>query len=104
MRDHQTESTVLTKLSSDSGYLSVGSKQARYEMRKNAKLPLVSVIMPVHNSENYLVKSASSVLDQSLQDFELILIDNNSTDSSGIIITQLVGKDSRVVSLCCAEP
>lgn len=73
-------------------------------MLENIKQPLVSVIMPVHNSEKYLVESASSVLEQSLTDFELILVDNNSTDSSGTIITKLAEKDSRVVTLSCTEP
>ena len=42
----------------------------------------VSIIMPVYNSEKYLEKCVNSILAQEFDDFELLLIDDGSTDSS----------------------
>ncbi len=49
-------------------------------------IPKVSVIMPVYNAERYLRESIDSILMQSFDDFELIVIDDSSTDSSLKII------------------
>jgi len=48
------------------------------------KLPLISVIIPVHNQQNYLGRCLRSILDQSLvkEDYEIIVIDDGSTDDS----------------------
>lgn len=56
----------------------------------------VTVIMPVYNSERYLVDAVKSVLNQSFDSFELILIDDGSTDSSGKICDNFVQADKRV--------
>ncbi len=48
--------------------------------------PLVSVIMPVHNAGPFLGEAIGGVLDQSFVDFELIIVDDGSTDSSGDVI------------------
>lgn len=56
----------------------------------------VSVIMPVYNSDKYLEKSIRTVLEQSLEEFELILIDDGSSDRSGQICDQFAEKDKRV--------
>ena len=47
--------------------------------------PMVSVIMPVYNVDRYLEKAIRSVLAQTFSDFELILIDDGSTDKSAEI-------------------
>ncbi len=47
--------------------------------------PLFSIIMPVYNVEKYLVQSIESILSQTFKDYELIVIDDGSTDSSPII-------------------
>lgn len=46
---------------------------------------LISVIMPVYNVENYLDRAIKSILNQNFESYELILIDDGSTDKSGII-------------------
>ena len=57
---------------------------------------MISIIMPVYNAEKDLHRSITSVLSQSGTDFELILIDDGSTDKSSLICDQYAAKDSRV--------
>lgn len=47
--------------------------------------PKLSIIVPVFNMENYLERCVNSILNQTFKDFELILINDGSTDASGII-------------------
>lgn len=58
--------------------------------------PLVSIIIPVHNSEFYLSFCLDSVLSQTLSDIEILLIDDGSTDHSGLICDDFALKDSRI--------
>ena len=58
--------------------------------------PIFSVIVPIFNIETYLKKCIESILDQSFSNFELILIDDGSTDGSSIICDKYALKDSRV--------
>lgn len=57
---------------------------------------MVSIITPVYNSEKFLEECIESVLNQSLKDWELILIDDCSKDSSKEIIKKYVALDSRI--------
>ncbi|MAJ68278.1 MAG: glycosyltransferase [Alteromonadaceae bacterium TMED7] len=56
----------------------------------------LSVIVPVHNSGKYLEKCLNSILEQSFTDFELIVINDGSTDNSAEIIESYSKKDARV--------
>lgn len=58
--------------------------------------PKISVIVPVYNAEQYLPKCIDSVLAQVEQDFEILLIDDGSTDGSGKICDDYQAKDSRI--------
>lgn len=59
-------------------------------------MPLVSVIIPVYNTEKYLNQCINSVLAQTLSDIEVLLIDDGSTDGSGKICDDYARKDKRI--------
>lgn len=56
----------------------------------------ISVIIPVYNVEKYLPECIGSVLDQTMSDFELLLIDDGSSDHSGAICDEYAAQDSRI--------
>ena len=58
--------------------------------------PLVSVLMPVYNSEKYLMESITSILNQTFCDFEFIIINDGSTDNSGEILKKYEHADARI--------
>lgn len=58
--------------------------------------PTISVIVPVYNTEPYLHRCLDSILAQTFTDFELLLIDDGSTDRSGMICDEYAAKDKRV--------
>ena len=58
--------------------------------------PLISVVMPVYNSETYLQESANSILNQTYTNFEFIVINDGSTDRSLDILTEYLRKDNRI--------
>lgn len=57
---------------------------------------LISVVVPVYNVEKYLCECIDSVLGQTYSDLELLLIDDGSTDNSGVICDKYAQKDFRV--------
>lgn len=59
-------------------------------------MPTLSVIIPVYNTERFLARVIESVLAQTFTDFELILVDDGSTDASGEICDRYAGADKRV--------
>ncbi len=59
-------------------------------------MPKLSIILPVYNVENYLQNCLTSVLNQSYDDFELIIIDDGSTDESLKICTEFSLRDDRI--------
>ena len=59
-------------------------------------MPKVSVIVPVYKVEQYLRRCIDSILAQTFADFELILVDDGSPDSSGVICDEYAAKDSRI--------
>lgn len=62
----------------------------------NDNRPVISVIVPVYNVEKYLRQCIDSILKQSFQNFELLLIDDGSPDESGKICDEYAAKDGRV--------
>ena len=59
--------------------------------------PMVSIIVPVYNAEQYLRRCVDSILNQEYTDFELFLVNDGSTDSSGDICEEYGNKDTRVI-------
>lgn len=59
-------------------------------------MELVSVLMPVYNVEGFLTRSVSSILCQTYTSFELILVDDGSTDASSEICDHFASEDSRI--------
>lgn len=59
-------------------------------------IPKVSVIVPVYNTETYLNRCIDSLLSQTFQDFEILLINDGSTDKSGEICDRYAQIDSRI--------
>lgn len=58
--------------------------------------PLVSVIMPVYNAEKYLVQAVASIIEQTSFDWELICVNDGSSDSSGQILEWFAAQDNRI--------
>lgn len=58
--------------------------------------PLISVILPVFNAEKYIRVAVNSILDQTLTDFELIIINDGSTDNTLIILRNFANRDNRI--------
>ena len=61
------------------------------------KMPLISVIVPLYNVEEYLERCIKSILDQTYTNMEIILVDDGSTDNSGSISDKYAGKDQRIM-------
>ena len=59
--------------------------------------PLLSVVMPVHNTRAFLDQSIASILNQTLQNFELVILDDASTDGSSDLLQNWARQDSRIV-------
>jgi len=58
--------------------------------------PIISVVVPVYNVENYLVKCLDSICSQILTDLEIILVDDGSTDNSGKMCDEYACRDTRI--------
>jgi len=59
--------------------------------------PLISVVMPVYNAERYLDESIQSILNQTFKDFEFIIINDGSKDSSFILLKKYRNMDKRII-------
>lgn len=59
-------------------------------------IPQISIVVPVYNVEKYLRRCIDSILAQTFTDFELLLIDDGSKDSSGSICDEYAKKDNRI--------
>jgi glycosyltransferase involved in cell wall biosynthesis len=60
---------------------------------------MLSIIVPVYNSEAFVGRCIESVLNQSYKDFELILVNDGSTDSTLEVCNEYAKKDKRVIVL-----
>lgn len=60
-------------------------------------MPKISIIVPVYNVEKYLSNCINSILNQTFKDFELILINDGSTDNSLDICKHYKNIDNRII-------
>lgn len=58
--------------------------------------PLVSIIMPAYNTAMYISEAIQSILNQTYQEWELIVVDDASTDGTSVLIKDFAAKDSRI--------
>lgn len=58
--------------------------------------PIISVIVPIYNAEDFLIRCINSLSVQTLRDIEIILIDDGSTDSSRVICEEYAKTDNRI--------
>ena len=63
---------------------------------KKREEPLVSIVTPCYNASKYIGKTIESVLNQTYTNFEMIIVDDISTDDSYMIIKKYVDKDARI--------
>jgi glycosyltransferase involved in cell wall biosynthesis len=59
-------------------------------------VPLISVLLPVHNAAPYVAESIESILGQTLGDFELLILDDGSTDGSLEVLRRYARRDPRI--------
>ena len=62
--------------------------------RKELYMPMFSVIVPLYNKEQYIKKTVSCVLAQTIADFELIIVDDGSTDNGPQYVSEI--QDGRI--------
>ena len=61
--------------------------------------PKVSIIVPIYNVEQYLPRCIDSIKNQTLEDIEIILVDDGSTDNSGKIVDEYAKTDNRIIAI-----
>ncbi|MBE0448932.1 MAG: glycosyltransferase family 2 protein, partial [Actinobacteria bacterium] len=66
-------------------------------------MPTVSIITPAHNSAQFISETIQSVLSQSFSDWEMIIIDDFSTDNSVEVMQAFVDQDSRIKLIQLSE-
>ena len=74
----------------------------RFE-NKSKVFPKVSIILPARNEEEFLGKCLDSLIDQDYKDYEIIVIDDSSEDSTGKIISEYAKKNSKVIHVSARE-
>lgn len=65
-------------------------------MIRGENMAVVSIVMPVYNGEKYLRQSIASVVNQTFKDWNLIIVDDCSTDSSPEIMNEYAKADDRI--------
>ncbi len=74
----------------------VESFLVRIQQPMGIQMPCISILMPVYNRETLVVQAIRSIQDQTFQDWELVILDDASTDSSLIVCRSIAQEDSRI--------
>ncbi len=77
----------------EAGYL---EQDSQGNMNLPGSIPMISVILPFYNAEEHLVESIRGIIGQDFHDFELILVDDVSSDDSLKIASGLASRDPRI--------
>ena len=62
-------------------------------------MPKISVIVPVYNTEKYIGKCIMSILNQTMQDIEIIIVNDGSTDNSENIIKEIINNNDTKIEI-----
>ena len=68
-----------------------------YMEKRNKHVPKVSIVMAAFNSERFIQQAVASALSQDFKDFELIIVNDGSTDRTGYISNELAKQDERII-------
>ncbi len=69
------------------------------DIMNESRRPLISVIIPVYNPGKHFLKCLDSIVNQTYQNLEIILIDDGSTDGSELVCDEFANKDNRVICI-----
>ncbi|MDR3187470.1 MAG: glycosyltransferase [Holosporaceae bacterium] len=75
------------------------TKMLSYRPQSQVKMPLISVVIPVYNTEKYLSKCLDSIVNQRVNDIEIICVNDGSSDGSLSILREYAERDPRIVIL-----
>src|SRR5690606_30678828 len=67
-----------------------------FRSKRMKNYPLISIIIPVYNAENYLSQCVESILEQTYENIEVILVNDESTDNSGSLCDDFKQKSDKV--------
>lgn len=65
--------------------------------------PLISVIVPIYNVEQYIERCVDSIINQTYKNLEIILEDDGSKDNSGIICDKYASRDKRMYEILISD-
>ena len=109
LHDYYSEKTIWQEWEKENNQSSLPEEQqavvtavAKDDAANEIKRPIISVLLPAYNAESHICRAVDSILSQTYRDFELIIIDDGSTDKTSEFITTQY-KDPRIKHITLAE-